>query len=122
MKPLIPIALFTIFLGLVAHLGVFFLFKIEGPSVLDSEGRGTAMEFVGDLGRGQDPVLREQALLRDSAPVFMPTRWNLASEMTGVASLRESTEVFAPFPPRISLPEAVPDILIPEPPPSSCAA
>lgn len=118
MKALIPIALFTIFLGVVAHLGVFFLFKIEGPSLLDSEERGTAMEFVGDLGHGQDPVLREQALLRDSAPVFMPTRWNLASEMTGVASLRESTEVFASFSPRISLPESIPDILDPGPSPS----
>lgn len=118
MKPLIPIALLTILFGLVAHLAVFFVFQVEGPSIPDSLERGTVVEFVGDLGRGQDPVLREQVLLRDSAPVFMPTRWNLASEMTGVASLRESTEVFAPFPARINLPGTVPDSLDPEPPPS----
>ncbi|MFO7726240.1 MAG: hypothetical protein R6V45_11890 [Oceanipulchritudo sp.] len=117
MKPLLPIALLTVVLGLVAHVGVFFFFRIERPSVPESAAEPTVMEFVGDLDRGRDPVLREQALLRDSAPVFMPTRWNLASEMAGVASLRESTEVFASFPAHIRLPDEVPESLDPDPEP-----
>ena len=118
MKRLLPIALLTILLGLLAHLAVFFIVQIESPPVPDAQEARTVIEFVGDLGQGQDPVLREQALLRDSAPVFMPTRWNLASEMTGVASLREATEVFAPFPARIRLREAGPGSFDGEKPPS----
>jgi hypothetical protein len=58
-----------------------------------------------------DPVLREQATLLDSAPLFMPTRWNSASQYGEVTSLREATDLFAPYPTRVRLPSDPPPLL-----------
>ena len=59
-----------------------------------------------------DPSLREQATLFDSAPLFMPTRWNSASRYGNVTSLREATDLFIPYPARVRLP-ADPPALFP---------
>jgi hypothetical protein len=110
MKRVVTLAAVSVLLGLVAHFGIFYFLKFQGPAPRERPDFDSEIEYVGNLARESDPVLQEQGLLYDSAPLFMPTRWNLGSEMGSVASLREATEVFAIFPPELSLPDSPPQI------------
>ncbi len=48
-------------------------------------------------------VLREQALLLDSAPLFFPTAWNEAGDYDGISPQVKERELFPPFPEIITL-------------------
>tara|TARA_B110000037_G_scaffold212998_2_gene266557 strand:+ start:64854 stop:65600 length:747 start_codon:yes stop_codon:yes gene_type:complete len=39
----------------------------------------------------------DSALLFDAEPLFLPTEWNSASDVTEIARLRDATELFPPF-------------------------
>jgi len=41
--------------------------------------------------------------LLDSRPLFVPTRWNVASSLQDIARLRDEAELFAPYPPVVRL-------------------
>jgi hypothetical protein len=110
MKRITTLALVSVIAGLMAHFGIFYFLEFETPRQRPRPAPAASVEYVGNLGLDSDPVIQEQGLLFDSAPLFMPTSWNLASEMGSVASLREATEVFALFPPELSLPDDPPDI------------
>ena len=110
MKRILSVAAFSILGGLLAHVGIFYLIRIEPPAIRPAPVDTARFDYVGDLGVRSDPVLRQQALLFDSAPLFMPTRWNPVSEMSDVASLREAAEVFDVFPPHLNIPDSPPDI------------
>ncbi|NBD37336.1 MAG: hypothetical protein GVY10_02055 [Verrucomicrobia bacterium] len=103
------LAFCTILGGLAIHLllllapwkeGDFPAIGPDAPGVLYFAKDGTT-----------DPALREQAALLDSAPLFMPTRWNSASHYGEVISLREATDLFAPYPARVRLPAEPPPLL-----------
>lgn len=110
MRRLVTLAVVSAVMGFVAHFGIFFFLKFQGPVAREQSVGGSEIKYVGNLASESDPVLQEKALLFDSAPLFMPTRWNLGSEMGSVASLREATEVFALFPPQLSLPADPPNL------------
>lgn len=56
--------------------------------------------FYGDLVRhDRDEAWVELSRLMDSAPLFLPTRFNYAADINHVASLREETELFQHFEP-----------------------
>ena len=105
MKRILSLAFLCILGGLVAHVGIFYFIRIEFPAPRSSPGDAFRVQYLGDSGMRANPVFAEQAFLQDSAPLFMPTRWNLASRMDAVASLREATEVFNRYQPVLSLPE-----------------
>lgn len=50
----------------------------------------------------QGDLLREQAYLQDSAPLFLPTRWNSASSPAVRALEQRPDGLFEPFPVRLS--------------------
>lgn len=108
MNRLLPFALIAILGGLAVHIGIFYFILIEVPAPQPLPQDPVQVEYLGDLGVQANTAVREQALLQDSAPLFMPTRWNLVSQMGDVASLREATEVFAPYPPELTLPDSSP--------------
>lgn len=108
MKGLRALALLAVSLALGAHFGVFYFLGIRAPIPRQPELQILQVAYTGTTEAATDPLFREQAILLDSAPLFMPTRWNLASEMSRVASLQQATEVFAPFEPLLFLPEAFP--------------
>lgn len=92
--------------GIGLHL--LFAFYLANTGVRPSGGAAerTQVVYAGDRRTAEGETLRrEQAALLDSAPLFMPTRWNQASELDEVASLREATEVFGPYPAAAELPE-----------------
>jgi len=92
--------------GLAVHLSLLLVLRIELPEPPAPFPRQMEIHFIGDLHSGSDPLLQQQALLFDSAPLFMPTRWSAAGDLSGVASLQDATRVFSPFPPELRLPHA----------------
>jgi hypothetical protein len=92
----------------MVHLMVLLVLQIEGPSVRDPYPSQAPIRYVGGLGSGADPALIQRAALSDSAPLFMPTKWNLVSQMDEVASLNEATEIFEPFSPILNLAQSSP--------------
>lgn len=106
MKRILSVAVISAAGGILAHVGIFYFINIEAPEAQPRPVDSAQFDYLGDLGASSDPVLRQQSQLFDSSPLFMPTRWNLVSEMSDVASLREATEVFSLFVPQLSLPES----------------
>lgn len=97
-----PVALLVALVGLAVHFILFFGVKVplEEPDG-DNEGAGFAI-----YGESVDPanaLYAEQALLEDSKPLFMPTRWNVASDLQEIARLRDETELFRPYAPIVQL-------------------
>jgi hypothetical protein len=113
MKGLRSLAVLAVAGGLFVHAAVFYLIKVDVHLDPREQGTRLGVRFLGDLGLSSDPVIRDQAILFDSAPLFMPSRWNAASQMSAVASLQEATEVFSPFDPVISLPQPPPELADP---------
>jgi hypothetical protein len=97
MKRAYAIATLSVLGGVAVHLMVMLVLRVEGPSVRDPFPAQAPIHYVGGLGSGADPALIQRAALSDSAPLFMPTKWNLVSQMDEVASLNEATEIFEPF-------------------------
>jgi len=90
--------------GALLHLGGLLL--VDASFFEEASPPGThGPEFSATLTpRESSQLAMVNRLLKDSSPLFMPTKWNPASDMSEVASLREAAEVFQPYQPRISLP------------------
>lgn len=91
----------VIALGLVVHACFFLLVSVpvgEGPKAVEAD---PWIAWHGPTQRGTDPVVEERALLLDAEPLFVPTRWNAASDLDNIARLRDETELFPPFEPRL---------------------
>lgn len=108
MKSAYAIAILSIFGGLLVHLMVLLVIRIEGPQSKQPLPDRYQVQYLGSLGEDTAPAIIDQAVLNDSAPLFMPTEWNLVSEMSNVASLQSATEIFEPFTPQLSIADAKP--------------
>lgn len=97
MKRAYAIASLSVLGGVTVHLMVMLVLQVEGPSARDPYPSQAPIRYVGGLGSDAEPALIQRAALSDSAPLFMPTKWNLVSQMGEVASLNEATEIFEPF-------------------------
>jgi hypothetical protein len=104
MKRFSSIAYASILGGILLHVAVFTVIRIQGPIERPRFEQPAEIHFVGNLNEEAEPSILQQAALYDSAPLFMPTQWNLVSEMSEVASLRGATELFAAFPAELRLP------------------
>ncbi len=109
MKRFYTIAVLSVIGGVVVHLMVLLVIQIQGPAPRTQYPQQAPVNYIGKVSDDSGPALFESAALNDSAPLFMPTRWNLVSEMSGVASLKEATEIFQPFPAALRLNSASPD-------------
>ncbi len=98
-----PVAMFALAGGLVVHF--LAVTAIRFPEIEDRSGPDRAEAFVEVRWprAGEAAVWSEQTLLFDSAPLFVPTRWNHASAIDRVASLEEKTGLYSPFIPRLRL-------------------
>jgi hypothetical protein len=91
--------------GLGLHLLFAFYLANTGVRVGGEATEEAQVVYTGERWASEGEILRrEQAALLDSAPLFMPTPWNQASDLDEVASLREATEVFGPYPAAAELP------------------
>lgn len=60
-------------------------------------------------------VLREEALLRDPTPLFLPTRWSAAAAVRPESVLREPGETWGGFPPQLVFPPDNAHVALPLP-------
>lgn len=95
--------------GTLLYLFLFVAVPIgEGPTEVEESHFVGYFEQEGDDQR----LLQEQAVLLDSKPLFMPTRWNVASSLQNIARLRDEAELFARYEPvvRLGPGRGIPDI------------
>ena len=100
------LALCAVLGGLGIHVLLLFAPWRERPVSRES-AKALEIRYFPENSPGSDQALRQHAVLFDSAPLFMPTRWNSANRFTSVPTLREATDFFILYPARVRLsPEA----------------
>jgi hypothetical protein len=93
------------------HLLVVWLFDLAPAFPMVDEEVDPRVQFLGSTGIASRDGLEEQISFRDSKPLFMPTRWNAASDMTILGRLQDAAEAFQPYSPDLLLPkEPMPSI------------
>jgi hypothetical protein len=103
---LLKIGLLT---AIVLHILMFFLFRVHSTDLPNPEPSKPYITFVSEESFSKDAELEEYALLFDSAPLFIPTRWN-ASQSVEVDFEYTSLGTFSEFEPKIEvLSELKPD-------------
>lgn len=87
--------------GLGFHLAGFLLFKVDAGD-LAYKGPPKPFLYLVETEGSRDPVLAEQALLEDPAPLFLPTRWN--ASLSGVSAFGplEEPDLFSSFPEEVT--------------------
>ena len=64
------------------HLVGFLIFRVVSSPLPDREATRPYVEYVSAGSLASDRELEEQAALFDSAPLFIPTRWNASQVLT----------------------------------------
>ena len=93
----------AVIIGLVLHAIVFLVFRVISHPGSTIEFREPSLRIPI---RAQDrvhPVIWEQSLLFDSAPLFMPTEWNVSARTDNLYEVERLTPLFSFFPAQISL-------------------
>lgn len=99
------IALVAVAMGVLLHAAGFLAFSINLGSPPKPPASKPFLMFL-EPGQFLDPVLLEQALLQDSAPLFLPTYWNVAANMEEGQEPFVSPDLFSFFPEEITLSDA----------------
>lgn len=76
----LPFFLLALLAGLLAHFAGFMLFRVRTEPAEVLNFPKPFVQYLGKTGASNDPVLREQALLFDTEPLFLPTPWNFAAQ------------------------------------------
>lgn len=87
--------------GVAVHWLLFVFISIsigDGPTEL---ARTFDVGWVGEDPETSDDGWIDTALLFDAEPLFLPTQWNSASDLSKIARLRDATELFPPFAARV---------------------
>lgn len=98
------IAVVAIVVGILLHAAGFLAFGINLGSPPKPAAPKPFLVFL-EPGQFLDPVLLEHALLQDSAPLFLPTYWNVAANPEEGQEPYVSPDLFSYFPEEITLTE-----------------
>jgi len=71
-----PLLRVSLLLGVALHLAGFLVFRVVSSPLPDRVATGPYVEYVSAGSLANDRELEELAALFDSAPLFIPTRWN----------------------------------------------
>lgn len=96
---------FWLIFGVVvlAHLALYLAVTFLNRSVSTVEVKRPFLEYVSADLLDTDLALREQAILLDSAPLFIPTRWNATSRQPLRLGFDSTTDGFQDYLPEFSL-------------------
>lgn len=72
-----PVLRWALLLGVAVHLAGFFAFRVTTEDLPKNEAGRPFVVFVTPEMIADDAALEERAVLLDSAPLFIPTRWNV---------------------------------------------
>lgn len=101
-KIISPLLCLGLLLGVACHLAGFLIFRVISSPLPDRAAVRPYVEYVSAGSLASDRELEEQAALFDSAPLFIPTRWN-ASQVIEVDSRDALRGQFPEFEPQIQL-------------------
>lgn len=71
----------AIIIGVLIHVIVFFAFPVESPSAVSISFSEPYVQYPSSEDKKYNQLLREQAELYDSAPLFLPTNWNYVTNV-----------------------------------------
>lgn len=97
-----PVLRIALFVGVSIHLIGFLVFRVQTGDLPGREPEPALVRYVSSVTLASDLALQEQAELMDSAPLFIPTRWNASQEVAALTRDRLGQR-FAPFEPQIDL-------------------
>ena len=97
-----PLLRVSLLLGVALHLAGFLIFRVVSSPLPDRVAAPPFLEYVSAGSFANDRELEELAELFDSAPLFIPTRWN-ASQATVVDPRNRMQGQFPDFEPEIQL-------------------
>jgi len=111
LKSIGTIGILSICGGLLLHILLFTLLRIEVPEVSPLPDEPAFVVWQGSESdkEGARATATERAFLFDSSPLFMPNRWAQASRMDTIASLQQATNLFVVYPPVLRLDNALPE-------------
>ncbi len=93
--------------AVLVHVAGLVLFRVDGEEVAREEADYSFANLPAlEGGEFDTELLREQSILQDSAPLFLPTRWNSAAFPAVQALEQRPPELFDLFPARFSYGEA----------------
>ena len=101
-KQISPLLKVSLLGAILVHILVFLLFQMRSIHLSDREPPKPYVTFVSEDSFAKDAELEEYAMLFDSAPLFIPTRWN-ASQLVEVDFETVSMGHFSEFEPTIKL-------------------
>ena len=75
-----PILRVSLLLGVAVHLVGFLIFRVSSNPLPSRVDPSAYVEYVSQGHLSEDAELQEKAMLFDSAPLFIPTQWNVAAQ------------------------------------------
>ena len=96
----------AIFMGICLHIIGYLAFRAVPKIILVQEESSSFVQYVSPQGLLEDSTLEEQALLFDSAPIFIPGPWNSAHKFELPSRARPFSS-FSAYEPEISFSEAL---------------
>ncbi|MDP4879840.1 MAG: hypothetical protein NWR36_08140 [Opitutales bacterium] len=103
LSPVLSVALMV---GIAVHLAGFLIFRVVSNPLPTRDDRAAFVRYVSAGSLAGDLALEEQAQLFDSAPLFVPTQWNAAQNVS-LAQRDRVRERFPEFEPAIDLLKAL---------------
>lgn len=94
----------AVLLGLASHLLFLLLLNPVFPALVPEELGRMPVALAPEGALETSEIMREQALLMDSAPLFLPTSWNASTTMPPPRRPRTPMELAQAFPPETGLP------------------
>ncbi len=80
-KVLSPVLRISLLLGVCVHLAGFLVFRVISNPLPTRDQTAPFVQYVSPGSMMSGPELEEQAVLFDSAPLFIPGRWNAAHNL-----------------------------------------
>ena len=105
-KTVSPRALIAVFLGIFLHIFGYLAFRAVPKPILIKEKSSPFVQYVSSQGLLEGSALDEHAVLFDSAPLFIPGRWNSAHKFVLPSRVLPFSS-FSAYEPEISFSEAL---------------
>lgn len=97
-----PVLRAALLAGVAVHLAGFLIFRVVSNPLPTRDDQAAFVRYVSASSLAGDLALEEQAELFDSAPLFVPTKWNAAQNVS-LAQRDRVRERFPEFEPSIDL-------------------
>lgn len=88
--------------AILVHGAALFLIDLPEKGALDTDRRVTKVSLLAVDPEGQGRLLKEQLEFSDTAPLYFPTRWNVANAENIRLPLKSPGDIFESYAPRLA--------------------